>query len=146
MEERKNILDPKMPEDYSMLKVDFRRNDFFEIGVVKIRNTHCIAKYIGYIKSDEIIRDRFNFKDITYKDLEKAESLDVIMSMVLDIIGNDTIIYLNSDAQFEVLKSKCEKLGIQINNNTINGTELLNQIPKYITNCLCNSLQILDLF
>ena len=100
MEERKIVLDQAIPEDYSMLKVTVFNNDILEIGVVKVRNGYCITKYISYIKSDEIIRDRFHFKNITYKELETAESLDLIMPKVLDIIGNDTIIYRNSDEQF----------------------------------------------
>ena len=146
MEERKIVLDQAIPEDYSMLKVTVFNNDILEIGVVKVRNSCCITKYISYIKSDKIIRDGFHFKYITYKELETAESLDTIMPKVLDIIGNDTIIYRNSDEQFELLKSKCESLGIQINNNTINGTALSKEIPRDIKFYVCNSLEILNLF
>lgn len=146
MEERKIVLDQAIPEDYSMLRITVFNNDILEIAVVKVSNTYCITKYIGYIKSDEIISENFHFNKITYKELEKAESLDTIMSKVLDIIGNDTIIYLNSDEQFELLKSKCESLGIQINNIAIDGANLLNQIPRDIRGYVCNSLDILDLF
>ncbi len=146
MEERKIVLDQAIPEDYSMLRITVFNNDILEIAVVKVSNTYCITKYIGYIKSDEIISENFHFNKITYKELEKAESLDTIMSKVLDIIGNDTIIYLNSDEQFELLKSKCESLGIQINNIAIDGAKLLNQIPRDIRGYVCNSLDILDLF
>lgn len=146
MEERKIVLDQAIPEDYSMLKITVFNNDILEIAVVKVSNTYCITKYIGYIKSDEIISENFHFNKITYKELEKAESLDTIMSKVLDIIGNDTIIYLNSDEQFELLKSKCESLGIQINNIAIDGAKLLNQIPRDIRGYVCNSLDILELF
>ena len=146
MEERKIVLDQAIPEDYSMLRITVFNNDILEIAVVKVSNTYCITKYIGYIKSDEIISENFHFNKITYKVLEKAESLDTIMSKVLDIIGNDTIIYLNSDEQFELLKSKCESLGIQINNIAIDGAKLLNQIPRDIRGYVCNSLDILDLF
>ena len=146
MEERKIILDQAIPEDYSMLRITVFNNDILEIAVVKVSNTYCITKYIGYIKSDEIISENFHFNKITYKELEKAESLDIIMSKVLDIIENDTIIYLNSDEQFELLKSKCESLGIQINNIAIDGAKLLNQIPRDIRGYVCNSLDILDLF
>lgn len=146
MEERKIVLDQAIPEDYSMLRITVFNNDILEIAVVKVSNTYCITKYIGYIKSDAIISENFHFNKITYKELEKAESLDTIMSKVLDIIGNDTIIYLNSDEQFELLKSKCESLGIQINNIAIDGAKLLNQIPRDIRGYVCNSLDILDLF
>ncbi|MBR0491174.1 MAG: hypothetical protein IJJ82_03900 [Clostridia bacterium] len=146
MEERKIVLDQAIPENYSMLKITVFNNDVLEIGVVKVINTYCITKYIGCIKSDEIISENFHFNKITYKELEKAESLDVIMPKVLDIIGNDTIIYLNSNEQMGLLKSKCENLGIQINNNTIDGAKLLNQIPRDIRGFVCNSLDILDLF
>ena len=146
MEERKIVLDQAIPEDYSMLRITVFNNDILEIAVVKVSNTYCITKYIGYIKSDEIISENFHFNKITYKELEKAESLDTIMSKVLNIIGNDTIIYLNSDEQFELLKSKCESLGIQINNIAIDGAKLLNQIPRDIRGYVCNSLDILDLF
>ena len=146
MEERKIVLDQAIPEDYSMLRITVFNNDILEIAVVKVSNTYCITKYIGYIKSDEIISENFHFKKITYEELEKAESLDTIMSRVLDIIGNDTIIYLNSNEQMELLKSKCESLGIQINNTTIDGAKLLNQIPRDIRGYVCNSLDILDLF
>ena len=146
MEERKIVLDQAIPEDYSMLRITVFNNDILEIAVVKVINTYCITKYIGYIKSDEIVSENFHFNKITYKELEKAESLDTIMSKVLDIIGNDTIIYLNSDEQFELLKSKCESLGIQINNIAIDGAKLLNQIPRDIRGYVCNSLDILDLF
>ena len=146
MEEIKIVLDQAIPKDYSMLKVTLFSNHILEIGVVKVRNACCITKYIGYIKSNEIIRDGFHFKDITYKELEKAESLDIIMPKVLDIIGDDTIIYLNSDEQMELLKSKCSSLEIQINNNTINGATLLNQIPADIKGIISNLLEILTLF
>lgn len=146
MEERKIVLDQAIPENYSMLKVTVFNNDILEIAVVKVSNTYCITKYISYIKSDEIISENFHFKKITYEELEKAESLDTIMSRVLNIIGNDTIVYLNSNEQMELLKSKCESLGIQINNTTIDGAKLLNQIPRDIRGYVCNSLDILDLF
>ena len=146
MEERKIVLDQAIPEDYAMLRITVFNNDILEIAVVKVSNTYCITKYIGYIKSDEILSENFHFTKITYKELEKAESLDTIMSRALDIIGNDTIIYLNSDEQFERLKSKCESLGIQINKIAIDGAKLLNQIPRDIRGYVCNSLDILDLF
>lgn len=146
MEERKFVLDQVIPENYSMLKMTIFNNDILEIAVVKVSDTYCITKYIGYIKSDEIISENFHFKKITYKELEKAESLNVIMSKILDIIGNDTIIYLNSNEQMELLKFKCESLGIEINNTTIDGAKLLNQIPRDIKGYVCNSLDILDLF
>ena len=49
MEERKIVLDQAIPEDYSMLKVTVFNNDILEIGVVKVRNSCCITKYISYI-------------------------------------------------------------------------------------------------
>lgn len=144
MEEIKFTLDQAIPTDYSILKVRSTRNDILEIDVVKVQNNICVAKYITLIKpEDEEIKETLHYKRIIYRNFDNMENINISIPRILNIIGTDTIIYLNSEEELELLKSKCKNLGIQINNNTINGIALLNKIPADIKGIISNSLEIL---
>ena len=140
MEETRIII----PRNHSILQIWTVRNDFIEIRVIKVRNHKSVAKYISYIKpEDSEIQDSLHLKRISYKEFKDLESIDTVIPRALDIIGSDTIIYMNSEKQLELLKSKCASLGIDFNNNIIDGNILTNQIPEDIRGFISNSLELL---
>ena len=127
MEERKIVLDQAIPEDYSMLRITVFNNDILEIAVVKVSNTYCITKYIGYIKSDEIISENFHFNKITYKELEKAEQL---ANDYLDVIEKWRNRYYDAERKIAELQRQLNALQStptpQINNTTSNTEQSFN--------------------
>lgn len=144
MEEIKFTLDQAIPQNYSILKVRTTKNDILEIEVVKVQNNICVTKHTTLIKpEDEEIRETLHYKRIIYKKFENMESINIAIPRILNIIGTDTIIYLNAHEQLELLKSKCDGLGIQFNNNIINGMKLLGAIPDEIKGIISNSLEVL---
>lgn len=62
------------------------------------------------------------------------------------MIGTDTVIYMNTNRELELLKSKCESVGLQFNNTIINGRALKEEIPDEVKYFVCNLLEILSLF
>lgn len=133
-----------IPKDYSMIQVWIVKNDIIEIRVVKIRNHKSVAKYVSYIKPDDSeIRDSLHLKRISYREFKDLESIDIVIPRIVDIIGSDTIISMSLDKQMELLKSKCVSLGIEFNNNIIDGNTLINQIPEDIRGLISNSLELL---
>lgn len=144
MEDNKSISTPTIPTNYSVLNMTILEDQILEVGIIKIRNGHPIAKYLGYIKPNKEINDqRLKNIKVTSEQLSNAEDLDVIIPRILNIIGNDTLIYMNDEKKLELLKSNCENLGIQFNNDTIRGTSLLSVIPVNLRGLICNSLELL---
>lgn len=147
MEEINIKFSQSVPKDYSMLKIRTVGNEIIEVGVIKVRNNQCVTKYISLIQTEnKDNKQTEHYKFFASHELRNAESIDKVLPRILNIIDNDTIIYMNKGTELEILKSKCKNIGVQINNNTINGIALLNQIPTKVKDIISNSLEILTLF
>ena len=147
MGEKKFILSQEIPTDYTILKITTIDNEIIEIGTLKVRNHISSGKYIGYIKPNNEINEKcLNSKNIKDERLENAESIDTVIPRILNMIGTDTVIYMNTERELELLKSKCESIGLQFNNATINGRALRGEIPDDVKFFVCNLLEILTLF
>ena len=144
MGEKKFILSQEIPENYTILKITTMGDEIIEVGALKVRSHISSGKYIGYIKPNN--EEFLNSKNITIKGLENAESIDTVIPRILNLIGTDTVIYMNTDRVIELLKSKCESMGLQFNNATINGRALRDEIPNDVKCFVCNLLEILTLF
>lgn len=144
MGEKKFILSQEIPANYTILKITTIDNEIIEVGAVKVRNHKSIGKYIGKIKPNN---EKFtNSKNLIIKELENADSIDTVISRILNMIGTDTVIYMNTNRELDLLKSKCESIGLPFNNATINGRALREEIPNEVKYFVCNLLKILSLF
>ena len=147
MGEKKFILSQEIPANYTILKITTIDNEIIEVGAVKVKNHKSIGKYIGYFKPNNEINEKcLHSKNITNEELENAESIDTVIPRILNMIGTDTVIYMNTNRELDLLKSKCESIGLQFNNTIINGRALKEEIPDEVKYFVCNLLEILSLF
>lgn len=144
MGEKKFILSQEIPANYTILKITTIDNEIIEVGAIKVRNHISRGKYIGYIKPNN--EKCSHSKNITNEGLENAESIDTVIPRILNMIGTDTVIYMNTNRELDLLKSKCESIGLQFNNTFINGRALKEEIPDEVKYFVCNLLEILSLF
>lgn len=70
------------------------------------------------------------------------ESLDKVISSVLDIMGNDTTYYINKETELELLKHECENLQMPIRNELIDSRKVLDDIGMKQRDFICNYLEL----
>lgn len=138
----------KLPTDYCLMAIKtigvLENDEILQVGIMKIRKNNLIEKYVIYIKpTKEIDRQVARAIKITNEDLKYADSIDKAIPKILNIIENDTIILYSNELKLDLLKSNCEKLGLEIKNEAINGIEIINQVQKEIKAIICNATQIL---
>lgn len=147
MEEINIKFSQSVPKDYSMLKIRTVGNEIIEVGVIKVRNNQCITKYISLVQTeDKDNKQTEHYKFFASHELKNAESIDKVLPRILNIIDTDTIIYMNEDNELELLKSKCESMRLQFNNDTINGRTLRTEIPRELLEFICSFHDLLESF
>ena len=105
------------------MKLKVVEEDITEIGITKVRNNTTITVYATDIES-------------TIEDIGK------VISRVFEIIGNDTIFYLNNEKEVDLLKNKCESMQMPITNELLSGNKVLRDIGVSQKNFVCNVLEI----
>lgn len=123
MNKKQEPVSPVIPNDYCIMKLKVVEGDITEIGVTKVRNNTTITVYATDIES-------------TIEDIGKA------ISRVFEIIGNDTIFYLNNETEVDLLKNKCESMQIPITNELLNGNKVLKDIGIHKRRFICNVLEV----
>ncbi len=123
MSKKQEPVRPVIPEDYCIMKLKVVEEDITEIGITKVRNNTTITVYATDIES-------------TIEDIGK------VISRVFEIIGNDTIFYLNNEKEVDLLKNKCESMQMPITNELLSGNKVLRDIGVSQKNFVCNVLEI----
>lgn len=123
MSKKQEPVSPVIPNDYCIMILKVAEEDITEIGVIKVNNSYPIISYFLAIKHN-------------------TESIDEIIQKVLEIIGTDTIYYMNTETEIELLKSKCESMQIPITNELLNAEKVVKDWGiemETITDIACNN-------
>lgn len=123
MSEKQETVRQEIPEDYCIIQLLVEKDNITELGLSKVRNNAPITLYFTEIQPD-------------------IESLDKVIKRVLEIIGNDTIYYINTEEEIEVLKSKCNAMQVSINNELLDSQKVLDDIGKNARAFVCNNLEL----
>lgn len=108
--------------EYSLIDVEtsdasITEGEILEISVIKIKNGTIIERYQTVVRPtkpiDELV---FHLKSILKEELDNADTLDNIIPKVLQIIGDSIIVSHNAKVTYDVLKRKCERLGLALDN------------------------------
>ena len=108
--------------EYSLIDVEtsdasITEGEILEISVIKIKNGTIIERYQTVVRPtkpiDELV---FHLKSISKEELDNADTLDNIIPKVLQIIGDSIIVSHNAKVTYDVLKRKCERLGLALDN------------------------------
>lgn len=147
MEEINFKFSQPIPNDYSMLQIRTVGNEIIEVGVIKVRNNQCVTKYISLVQTeDKDNKQTEHYKFFAYHELRNAENIDKVLPRIMNIIDTDTIIYMNKGTGLGILKSKCESMGLQFNNDIINGKMLGAEIPPELREFICSIFDLSTLF
>lgn len=123
MSEKQEQVKVIIPNDYCIMKLKVAEGDITEIGVTKVRNNNAIAVYTTNIEST-------------------IEDIDKVLPRVLDIIGADTVFYINTKQEIELLKSKCESMEIPVTNELLNVNRVLKDIESKQRHFIGNVLEV----
>ncbi len=113
---------PAIPKDYSIIQLKVVKGEITEIGISKVKNNIPATIYMTEITS--------------------VESLDTVITRILEIIGTDTIFYINKETEIEVLKRKCESMQLSISNELVNSQKVLDDIGVSQRDFVCNYLEL----
>lgn len=110
------------------------------IAVIKVRENNTIEKYLMFIErpKDPTIVMKSNKKLLT--NIERTSN---IVQKVLDIIGKDPIIIMNTERELEFTKIACEELNLNIDNNIIYGRTIINNIELHTREFIHNAFELL---
>lgn len=123
MSEKQETTIQAIPKDYCIMKLKVVDREITEIGIVKVRNNIATTVYTTEITPT-------------------IESLDTIITRILEIIGTDTIFYINKEIEIELLKQKCESMQLSITNELINSQKVLHDIEISRKGFVCNYLEL----
>lgn len=123
MSEKQETVSPVIPEDYCIIQLKVVEEDITEIGISKVINNLPVTLYFTEINSN-------------------TGSLEKILPIILDIIGTDTIFYINTETEIELLKNKCESMQIPIINELLNAKEIMKRIETSQKYFVCNYLEL----
>ncbi len=136
----------EIPKDYCMVDIISEITDEGKcmyinyIAVIKVRENNTIEKYLMFIErpKDPTIVMKSNKKLLT--NIERTSN---IVQKVLDIIGKDPIIIMNTERELEFTKIACEELNLNIDNNIIYGRTIINNIELHTREFIHNAFELL---
>lgn len=146
MSEKQAIIKQTIPKDYCMVNIISEIADegrcifIYSIAIYKIRESNTIEKYVILVDrpKDPTIVFKSN-KKITLTNIERTND---IVQKVLNIIGKDTIIIMNTERELEFIKIAYEKLNLNIDNNIIYGRQILDDIELQTRVFIRNSFEL----
>ena len=136
----------EIPKDYCMVDIISEITDEGKcmyikyIAAIKVRENNTIEKYLMFIerpKSPTIVMKS------SKKLLTNIERTNNIVQKVLDIIGKDPIIIMNTERELEFTKIACEELNLNIDNNIIYGRTIINNIELHTREFIHNAFELL---
>ena len=136
----------EIPKDYCMVDIISEITDEGKcmyikyIAAIKVRENNTIEKYLMFIerpKSPTIVMKS------SKKLLTNIERTNNIVQKVLDIIGKDPIIIMNTDRELEFTKIACEELNLNIDNNIIYGRPIIDNIELHTREFIHNAFELL---
>ena len=136
----------EIPKDYCMVDIISEITDEGKcmyinyIAVIKVRENNTIEKYLMFIErpKDPTIVMKSNKKLLT--NIERTSN---IVQKVLDIIGKDPIIIMNTERELEFIKIAYEELNLNIDNNIIYGRPILEDIELHTREFIHNAFELL---
>ena len=136
----------EIPKDYCMVDIISEITDEGKcmyikyIAAIKVRENNTIEKYLMFIErpKDPTIVMKSNKKLLT--NIERTSN---IVQKVLDIIGKDPIIIMNTERELEFTKIACEELNLNIDNNIIYGRTIINNIELHTREFIHNAFELL---
>lgn len=136
----------EIPKDYCMVDIISEITDEGKcmyikyIAAIKVRENNTIEKYLMFIErpKDPTIVMKSNKKLLT--NIERTSN---IVQKVLDIIGKDPIIIMNTERELEFTKIACEELNLNIDNNIIYGRPIIDNIELHTREFIHNAFELL---
>lgn len=147
MSNKQELIKLAIPKDYCIVNIISEIADegrcifIYSIAVCKIRESNTIEKYV-------ILVDRPKDPTIVIKSSKKLlttsiERTNNIVQKVLDIIGKDPIIIMNTERELEFIKIAYEELNLNIDNNIIYGRPILEDIELHTREFIHNAFELL---
>lgn len=124
--------------EYSLIDIrtseaSITEGEILEISVIKIKNGAIIERYSTVVRPTKPIDKLvFHLTSISKEEVENAYTLDNIIPKVLQIIGDSIIISHNAKVTYDVLKRKCERLGLALNNKYMDLRDTSSKVHKLL--------------
>ena len=132
------------PTDYTVIDLetsglDACRSEILEIGAIRYRNHHPIARYHTFVRPEGFIpREASRVNHITWITVCKAPYLSDISERLLTFLGNDTLIGFNISFDIKFLQTR---LGQSIRNPAFDVLAFVREVEPNLPHYKLNDLR-----
>ena len=127
-----------MDDEYIVLDIEttglsFRTEKITEIGAVRVKKGEIVDTFECFVNPEIPIPQKIvEITHITDDMVKDAETIENVMPMFLDFIGNLKLVAHNADFDVGFLKYNAENLGLTMNNEYIDSLALSRQLfPEF---------------